>query len=159
MRYFEDVLLGETIALGSIHYTPEVILGFARRYDPQPFHLSEEAGKKSLFGGLAASGWQTAANWMKLWVAYVQRQIAEGAPADALGPSPGFQDLKWLKPVLANDLISYTARFSEKRPLASRPEWGFVSGSGEGFNQRGEIVFSYQFHVFARRRPSQCIIR
>lgn len=156
IRYFEDVDLGTRVDLGTFTFTADKIMAFAQRFDPQPFHLSAEAGRNSLFGGLAASGWQTAAVWMKMWVDHVKQHIAAGtAPADAMGPSPGFDDLKWLKPVLADDTVSYTAIANEKRPLASKPEWGLVSGLGEGFNQRQEAVFSFNYHVFVRRRPLQ----
>lgn len=151
MRYFEDVLIGDRISLGRFHFTPDVIITFAKQFDPQPFHLSEEAGRGSLFGGLAASGWQTASVWMKLMVAHVKAEIADGAPIDAMGPSPGFQDLKWLLPVLAGDYVSYTSCVTEKRPLASQPDWGLVSGIGEGFNQRDKRVISLNYHVFVRR--------
>lgn len=154
MHYFEDVKIGERVSLGSFSFTAETIIAFARQFDPQPFHLSEEGGRSSLFGGLAASGWQTASVWMKMWVEHTRAQIAAGkTPADAMGPSPGFHDLKWLKPVLAGDTISYTALTGKKRPLASKPEWGLVSGIGEGFNQRDETVFSFTYHAFVRRRP------
>ena len=154
MRYFEDVEIGERVDLGTFTFSAAKIIAFAKEFDPQPFHLSEEGGRDSLFGGLAASGWQTASVWMKMWVEHTRRQIAAGrAPADAMGPSPGFHDLKWLKPVLAGDVISYTAVTGTKRLLASKPEWGLVSGIGEGFNQREEAVFSFSYHVFVRRRP------
>lgn len=154
MRYFEDVEIGERADLGKFTFTAEKIIAFARQFDPQPFHLSEEGGRNSLFGGLTASGWQTASVWMKLWILHVGREIAAArAPVDAMGPSPGFKDLKWLKPVLADDTISYTSMVGNKRALASKPEWGLVSGLGEGVNQRNEAVFSFNYHVFVRRRP------
>lgn len=154
MQYFEDIVVNERVALGGFDFSAQAIVAFARKYDPQPFHLDEEAGRQSLFGGLAASGWQTASVWMKLWTAHVKSQIAAGTmPADGGGPSPGFDDLRWLKPVLAGDHLEYTSTVTEKRLLASRLGWGLVSGLGEGFNQRGEAVFSYRFHVFARARP------
>lgn len=154
MRYFEDLLLGEKQALGSQAFDRDFIVSFAERFDRQPFHLSEEAGRGSLFGGLAASGWQTAATWMRLWVLHNDKLAAAGEPPEALGPSPGFQDLKWLRPVLAGDVVSYSSTMTEKRALVSRPEWGLASGIGEGTNQRDELVFSFNYHVFVRRRPA-----
>ena len=154
MRYFDDVVVGENIALGTHEFTAPSIIAFAQRFDPQPFHLSEEGGRNSLFGGLCASGWQTASIWMKLWVAHVQHEAAAGGPKDSVGPSPGFQNLKWLKPVFVGDRISYTSRVTDKRPLASRPNWGLVSGLGQGFSQRDELVFAFTYHVFVRHGPA-----
>ncbi len=92
----------------------DAIKTFARAYDPQPFHLDEEAGKRSLFGGLAASGWHTASVYMKLLVAYLkdltEAAEARGEPVAQSGPSPGFKNLKWPRPVLAGDTVTYYLR-------------------------------------------------
>jgi acyl dehydratase len=126
MSYFEDVEVGSTTELGSHLFTDEAIIAFARRYDPQPFHIDHEAAKKSHFGGLCASGWHTSVIWMRLNVERRKAMAsAGGAPLDALGPSPGFQDLKWLKPVYAGDTIRYTSHVVEKRALRSRAGWAW----------------------------------
>src|SRR3954469_11794513 len=111
MHFFEDMEIGVRREIGSFTFTAEHIKKFAAQYDPQAFHLDEEAGRRSLFGGLAASGWHTASVYMKLLVAYLndlaQAAEARGEKAAASGPSPGFKNLKWPRPVLAGDTITY----------------------------------------------------
>jgi acyl dehydratase len=154
--FFEDTKLGERHTLGSFTFTAEAIKAFARNYDPQPFHLDEEAAGKSLFGGLAASGWHTASVYMKLLVAYLDRQMeqtrARGGPVAPSGPSPGFKNLRWPRPVLAGDTVTYFYEATAMRPLASRPEWGIVFGATTAVNQHGEVVLSFDNSVFLRRR-------
>jgi acyl dehydratase len=155
MPWFEDVRVGATIELGAHTFTSEEIVRFARAFDPQPFHLDPEAAAASHFGGLVASGWHTAAVWMKLRVAQLAARAAErgiNEPLEAFGPSPGFQDLRWLRPVRAGDTIRYTTRAADKRALATRPQWGLVTSRNEGFNQRGELAFAFTGHVFVRLR-------
>src|SRR3712207_4174250 len=104
MRFFEDIPLGERRAVGSHLFTAEEIKRFARAYDPQPFHLDEEAAAASHFGRLCASGWHTLAVWMKLNVRKVQQsgeQVRVAMPIPRVGVSPGFDELRWLKPVYA----------------------------------------------------------
>jgi acyl dehydratase len=154
--FFEDTKLGERHTLGSFTFTAEAIKAFARGYDPQAFHLDEEAGRKSLFGGLAASGWHTASVYMKLLVAYLkdlaEAAEARGEKAGQSGPSPGFKNLRWPRPVLAGDTITYYYEATSMRPLASRPEFGLVSGTTTAVNQRGEIVLFFENAVFLPRR-------
>lgn len=154
MAWFEDVEVGKTVELGSHLFTDEAIVAFARRYDPQPFHVDHEAARRSHFGALCASGWHTAVVWMRLNVEARKREAAKenGASLDALGPSPGFQDLQWLKPVYAGDTIRYSSRVTEKRALKSRAGWGLVTSRNEGWNQRGELAFGFTGHVFVRLR-------
>ncbi|MEO6945325.1 MAG: MaoC family dehydratase [Nitrobacter sp.] len=158
MRYFEDMEIGQRSDLGSFTFTAELIKTFALQFDPQPFHLDEEEGRKSLFGGLAASGWHVGSVCMKLLVAEGQSQAAEAAargekPAVG-GPSPGFRDLRWLKPVLAGDTISYASEVESLRPSGSRPEWAIMQARMTGTNQRGELVFSFLASAFVPRRNS-----
>ena len=105
----------------------EAIKAFARKYDPQPFHIDEEAAKKSVLGDLCASGWHTACLWMRLAVEHRRREDAElrarGEPVAALGVSPGFRDLRWPNPVYIGDTVTYATEVLELRPSASRPEW------------------------------------
>jgi acyl dehydratase len=156
MKFFEDIELGERVELGSHTFSAEDIKRYAKAYDPQPFHLDEAAAAKSHFGKLCASGWHTLAVWMKLNIRELQRQnekrIAAGKRIAQMGPSPGFDDLKWLKPVYAGDTVTYAFEISGKRESRSRPEWGLVSFQNAGVNQKGEPVISFTGHVFIERR-------
>jgi acyl dehydratase len=157
MRWFEDIRLGDTVDLGTHLFTADEILSFARRFDPQPFHVDPEAARRSHFGALCASGWHTAAIWMRLFVDYQKRQQelrGINEPLDTLGPSPGFQDLSWRRPVCMGDTIRYTSRVAEKRDLRTRPEWGLVTHRNEGWNQNGDLAFGFMGHVFVRRRSA-----
>src|SRR3989440_10523171 len=113
MRFFEDIEIGAQREFGSFTFTAHDIKKFATQFDPQRFHLDEEEGRKSLFGGLAASGWHGAAVWMKLLVAGGQRRAAEaaarGEKGAIWGPSPGFRDLRWIRPELAGDTIGFAS--------------------------------------------------
>lgn len=151
--YFDELVLGESYELGSLVFTPEEIVAFARSFDPQPFHMDEEAARKSSFGNLCASGWHTAAGWMAAMVSHRRRQEAMLAPAAAprLGPSPGFKNLRWLKPVYAGDRITYHSAVADKRPSLSRPDWGLFFHHNTGVNQKGETVFSFDGCVFIER--------
>ena len=146
MRFFEDIKVGQRREVGSFTFTADAIKKFAMQFDPQRFHLDEEAGRKSLFGGLAASGWHVGSVCMKLLVADGQRltreAVARGEKVAVWGPSPGFRELRWIKPVLAGDTISYASEVESVRSSAKRPEWGIVQGRNTGTNQRGELVFS-----------------
>jgi acyl dehydratase len=158
MRFFEDIVVGQRRELGSFTFTAELIKKFAAQFDPQPFHLDEEAGRRSLFGGLAASGWHVGSVCMKLLVADGQRQAREaagrGEKVAVWGPSPGFRELRWIKPVLAGDTISYASEVESLRSSEKRPEWGIVQARNTGTNQRGELVFSLLATAFVPRRSS-----
>lgn len=155
--YFEDFVIGATIELGSHAFTAEEIISFAQRFDPQRFHLDHEAASETIFGGLCASGWHTAAVWMRMMVQYRQRTAADiagagGTPA-RFGPSPGFRELRWLKPVYAGDVIAFRSTPEDKVELKSRPEWGLLVTRNEGMNQEGDVVLSFLGQVFVERRP------
>jgi len=156
MQFFEDIEIGQRREVGSFTFTAELIREFAAQFDPQPFHLDEEAGRKSLFGGLAASGWHVGSVCMKLLIADRQRLMAEatarGEQIAVWGPSPGFRDLRWIKPVLAGDTISYASVVEAKRSSGSRPEWGILQARSTGTNQRGELVYSLLATAFVPRR-------
>ncbi|HEX2216411.1 MAG TPA: MaoC/PaaZ C-terminal domain-containing protein, partial [Xanthobacteraceae bacterium] len=119
MTYLEDIEIGRRTEIGRHTFTADEIKAFATRYDPQPFHLDEEAAARSHFGRLCASGWHTAAMCMRFLVENRRRIVAElqarGEPIGKWGPSPGFRDLKWLKPVYVDDTITYAAEPIEKR--------------------------------------------
>jgi acyl dehydratase len=156
MHFFEDLEIGARREIGSFTFTAEAIKKFAAQFDPQAFHLDEEAGRKSLFGGLAASGWHVASVCMKLLVANGQRQMKEAAARGeeiaVWGPSPGFRELRWIRPVLADDTISFSSVIETKRTSEKRPEWGIVQARNTGTNQRGELVFSLLATAFVPRR-------
>lgn len=156
MRFFEDMEIGDRREVGSFTFTAETIKKFAAQFDPQRFHLDEEEGRKSLFGGLAASGWHVGSVCMKLLVADAQRQmreaVARGEKVAVWGPSPGFRELRWLKPVLAGDTISFASEVVSKRTSESRPQWGVLQARQTGTNQRGELVYSMLATAFVPRR-------
>src|SRR6478609_6349742 len=158
MRFFEDIAVGQRRDLGSFTFTADNIKKFAAQFDPQRFHLDEEAGRESLFGGLAASGWHVGSICMKLLVADGQRQASEatarGEEVAVWGPSPGFRDLRWIKPVLAGDTIAYASEVESLRTSEKRPEWGILQARNTGVNQRGEWVFSLLATVFVPRRKA-----
>ena len=145
MRFFEDMEIGARREVGSFTFTADDIKKFAAQFDPQRFHLDEEEGRKSLFGGLAASGWHVGSVCMKLLVADGQRLTAEaaarGEKVAVWGPSPGFRELRWIRPVLAGDTISFSSQVETKRTSEKRPEWGILQARNTGTNQRGEVVY------------------
>jgi acyl dehydratase len=155
-NYFEDRVLGETYDLGSHTFAKDEILAFAQEFDPQPFHLSEEAGKASLFGGLSASGWHTTAIWIRHFVAYRQKAeaalLAKGNKSAVYGPSPGFRNVRWLKPVHPGDTLEFRARTAGLLDWKSRADRGLVQTDTQGRNQKGEIVFSIRGQILAERR-------
>ncbi len=157
MKFFEDIGIGERHELGRHTFTADGIKAFAGRFDPQAFHLDEAAAARSHFGALCASGWHTAAVWMRLMVEYQRREDTarreRGEPVAELGPSPGFRDLKWLKPVYVGDTVQYAMEVIETRPSNSRPEWGLVTLRNTGLNQRAEPVISFVSVAFVARKP------
>lgn len=156
MKFFEDVVVGERFEVGRHTFTTDNIKAFARRFDPQLFHLDEAAAARSHFGALCASGWHTAAVWMRLMVEHQRREDdarrARGEPVAVLGPSPGFRELKWLKPVYVGDTITYSTEVIETRASSSRPGWGLMTIRNTGVNQKGEPVISFISVAFVERR-------
>lgn len=154
--YLDEVEAGAVYDLGSYHFTRDNMIAFAQKYDPQPFHIDDEAAARGPFGKLAASGWHTAAGWMKCYVttslAFEDKRRAAGEDAAHSAPSPGFTNLKWKKPVFAGDTISYRSTITAKRPMISRASLGLVSSANQGFNQHGEEVFSFDGMVLVLRR-------
>lgn len=154
--YFEDLQLGRVTELGSHTFTAGNIKEFAAKYDPQPFHLDEEAAKHSIFGALCASGWQTAAIYTGM---NIRARLAREADAQARGeeiarwgPSPGFKDLKWPMPVFAGDTVTYRQTISALTDFRNRPERGLLVTLGEGFNQAGALVFQVTGQILVPRR-------
>jgi acyl dehydratase len=149
MRYFEDIEVGERTELGSYTFSAEDIKQFAERFDPQPFHIDEEAAKRSHFGGLIASGWHTASIFMKLQAQAILKRAMEPATT---GVSPGFRNLRWLKPVYAGDTLSYHTAVIRKRELSTRPQWGIVFNQVTALNQHGEVALEIESSVLVARR-------
>ena len=143
--YFEDVKIGDTERFGHYEVTREEIIEYARQFDPQPFHLDEEAGKASPFGGLIASGWHTGAMLIRM---LNDHSIPRAATSGALG----FDDLKWVKPVRPGDILSVETRVLDKTESRSRPEIGVVKVESRVLNQAGELKMSLVSIVLYRRR-------
>jgi acyl dehydratase len=149
MIYFEDIEIGARRELGSYTFTAEEIKRFARQFDPQPFHTDEEAARRSHFGGLVASGWHTASVFMKLQSKVINELRPDVSTA---GPSPGYRNLRWVKPVFVGDTVTYVTEIVRKRELATRPQWGIVFQQVTAHNQRGELVYEFEgAALFARR--------
>jgi len=133
--------------LGSYVFTADSIVEFARQFDPQRFHVDAEAAKQSVFGGLCASGWHTASIWMKLNIASsaieTREALAAGRAVPEFGPSPGFRNLRWFKPVFAGDELFYARVVRGTRPLNSRPGWSILELTCEARNAAGELVMSF----------------
>lgn len=147
--YWEDLQPGTTRELGSVMPSTEEIIAFASQYDPQPFHLDEEAGQRSIYGGLCASGWHTCAMAMRLTVDNLLRN------SSSMG-SPGLDSLKWLKPVYPGDTLTLRHTIVESRASRKRPDVGLVRSIWEMFNQEGEQVLHMEgWGIFRRRHPGQ----
>ena len=155
-QFLEDYRPGDEVALGQHTFTAEAIKAFARSYDPQPFHLDEAAAERSVYGRLCASGWHTAALWMKLMVAHelavAKAMMERGEPVAKLGPSPGFRDMRFFKPVRPDDTLTYCYRVAGIEDWPSRPKWGLLVSHNEARNQHGELVFAFLGRVLVERR-------
>jgi acyl dehydratase len=154
--YFEDRQIGELTDLGSHTFEKGEIIAFAREFDPQPFHLDEAAARASLFGGLCASGWHTAAHYVRAMNTMRLKANAEararGVPLARYGPSPGFRSLSWPKPVFVGDTLEYRGRLAQKIDLESRPDRGILATEVQARNQKGEVVFTVISQILAERR-------
>src|SRR4051812_50199230 len=131
MKFFEDIRVGETVEIGSHVFTAEDIKTFAQRFDPQPFHVDDEAAARSHFGRLCASGWHTACVWMRLLIDRRRREDderrARGEAGAQPGPSPGFRGPQWLKPGYVGDTRSEGREGSETPPFNKPPGRGQIS--------------------------------
>jgi acyl dehydratase len=157
MKYFDDLRLGDVVMTGSHTFHAEEIKSFARRFDPQVFHVDEDAAAKSHFGALCASGWHTAAVWMRLMIdqrrAVEDALVARGETVAKSGPALGLRDLKWLRPVYVGDVIAYKAEVVELRVSNSRPGFGLMTILTTGINQDSATVISFLSTTFVERRP------
>jgi acyl dehydratase len=149
MKYLEDLKVGDKRRFGAYAVTREEVLTFARAYDPQPFHLSDEAAAKTHFGRLAASGWHTCAMTMAMLV-----ENGRADPFAGLG-SPGVDELRWLKPVYPGDTLSVETEIVEVTPSRSKPDLGSFRSHVTVFNQADEPVMRMTSIVLVKRRPSQ----
>lgn len=147
----QDLYPEMRLELATKHFSAEDIIRFARRFDGQVFHTDAEAAKNSLFGGLCASGWHTCAQWMRsfldFWTEECKRLRERGIEPPKLGPSPGFRDLRWLRPVYAGDDITYFVTLKASRDLSSRPGWIMNTILCEGANQNGDLVVRFESTV------------
>ena len=148
MRYWEDMEVGAETTFGSYEVTREEVLEFARKYDPQPFHLSDEAAAKTHFGRIAASGWHTCAMTMAVIARYVVKDDQAGLGA------PGVDELRWLKPVYPGDTLTVRGKIVDAAPSRSKPEIGSIRTQTTVFNQHGVPVMSFTSIVLMRRRPA-----
>ena len=153
MLYFEDLEVGSTQGYGQYEVTRDEVIEFATKYDPQPFHLDDEAAAKTHFGRLAASGWHTCAMMMAMMVENMKESAQAG-----LG-SPGLDNLRWKKPVFPGDTLRIESVLREKRRSKSRPEMGIMKGRLQVFNQNDEVVLELEnIGLIAVRDPSAPIV-
>lgn len=148
MLYFEDIQPGKKSAFGRYEVTREEVLDFARKYDPQAFHLSDEAAAKTHFGRIAASGWHTCAMMMRMLVDNMSDIQQAG-----LG-SPGQNELRWLKPVYPGDVLRIESEVIDKTPSRSRPDMGSFQTRITVLNQHDDAVMTTLAIGLIRRQPA-----
>lgn len=149
MKYLEDMVVGTKAAFGRYEVTREEVVDFAAKYDPQPFHLDDEAAAKTHFGRLSASGWHTCAMTMRMLV-----ENLKGEKHAGLG-SPGLDGLRWLKPVYPGDTLRCESELKEVRPSRSRPEMGSIHSELTVFNQHDEPVLRMNSIGLMATRPKE----
>jgi acyl dehydratase len=147
VRYWEDFAAGDVTEIGPVTVSADEIVEFASRYDPQPFHLDEEAGKATPFGGLIASGWHTTALFMGMFVRAVLLDSA------SLG-SPGVDEIRWTAPVRPGDTLTGRSTVTDVQPSSTNLRRGTVFTTNEVFNQDGVKVMSLKARGFFARKPS-----
>jgi len=145
-RHFEDFTPGHVATFGARTVTAEEIIAFARDYDPQEFHLSEEGGRATPYGGLIASGWHTGSLTMRMLVDHAISRHGLG--------SPGLDELLWLKPVRPGDTLSVRVTVLEARLSQTKPDRGIVKQRTETLNQAGEVVLRWTANILVRCRPA-----
>jgi len=146
--YFEDLVVGDTLAVGSRTVTEEEIIDFARQFDPQPFHVDKDAASKSIYGGIIASGWHTCGIIMRLIVDGFLNEAA------SMG-SPGLEQIRWIKPVRGGDTLSVTTTILESKASTSKPDRGVVLSEWRATNQHGDLVATVKGMGMFMRRPHQ----
>jgi acyl dehydratase len=144
-RYFDDFAIGERIVTQGVTLTESMIIDFALRYDPQPFHMNVEAARQSNYGGLIASGFHTLALGFRM-------VIETGVFRAASMGSPGFDELRWLKPVRPGDTLHTEIEVTEKKPSSSKPDRGILRIAYRIKNQKDEAVLTFlSMHLLKRR--------
>ncbi|TCK28935.1 acyl dehydratase [Ancylobacter aquaticus] len=155
MLFFEDIEIGTRTRLGSHRFSEAEIIAFARAWDPQAFHLDAAAGARTHFGGLVASGWHGVAIAARLraqaWERAHEGLRRAGKPVPRIGPSPGFKELKWLRPVRPGDTLAFLSEVSAKKLSATRPEWGLVFTRETATDPGGELALEFTNCVFVER--------
>ena len=146
LTYFEDLEPGSTASFGQYEVTREEVIEFASKYDPQPFHLSDEAAAQTHFGRISASGWHTCAMVMRMLVDNITERRQAG-----LG-SPGLDELRWLRPVYPGDTLRVETTLIDKTPSRSRPEMGSFRSQVKVFNQDDALVATMKSIGLIRRR-------
>jgi acyl dehydratase len=147
MLYLEDMKIGQKASFGNYHVTRDEVIDFASKYDPQPFHLDDDAAAKTHFGRLSASGWHTAAMTMSMLV-----ENLKNAKQAGLG-SPGLDELRWLKPVYPGDTLRVETELTDVRPSRSRPEMGSIHSLVTVFNQDDVPVMTMKSIGLVATRP------
>ncbi|NML12151.1 MaoC family dehydratase [Sphingobium sp. AR-3-1] len=148
--YFEDIAIGDGFDFGPLTVSREETVAFAAEFDPQPFHLSDEAAAQTHFGTLSASGWHTTALFMKMFVAEMQRQ--PGRQAASLG-AMGVDELRWLRPLRPGDTLHGRSEVIDKKASQSRPEMGIVRSKVAILNQDDKPVLTMIPIAMWRTRP------
>ncbi|MFZ6644405.1 MaoC family dehydratase [Undibacterium sp. TJN25] len=145
--YFEDFAPGTIIQVGSRTVTEEEILSFATQFDPQPFHIDQDAATHSIFGGVIASGWHTCSLMMRL--------VVDGFIKDAASMgSPGVEEIRWILPVRPGDTLTVSIETLEATPSQSKPDRGVTLSMWRAFNQKGELVATIKGKGMFGRRPA-----
>ena len=147
MLYLEDMKIGQKASFGNYRVTRDEVIDFASKYDPQPFHLDDDAAAKTHFGRLPASGWHTAAMTMSMLV-----ENLKNAKQAGLG-SPGLDELRWLKPVYPGDTLRVETELTDVRPSRSRPEMGSIHSLVTVFNQDDVPVMTMKSIGLVATRP------
>ncbi len=146
MKYYEDIEVGTTRSFGTYEVTRDEVMDFAAKYDPQPFHLDDEAAAETHFGRISASGWHTCAMTMRMMVENMKTEATA-----SLG-SPGVDNLRWVRPVYPGDTLRCETEVLEKRRSASRPEMGLFKSRNRTFNQDGDLVLEMVSNGLVRTR-------
>ncbi len=160
-QWLEDIELGNRIELGAWAMDEAEMIAFARKYDPQPFHIDPVAAAGSHFGGIIASGWFTVACWMRAMMKQRNEQVGKYEKPDVVtpgpkpqnGPSPGFINMRWPTPVRPGDVLTFSATTAEKILMKTRPQWGIIRSTNEGVNQKGELVLRFTGQGMVMRKP------
>ena len=149
--YWEDFKVGDTLEFGSKHVTREEIIEFASEFDPQPFHLDEEAARKSILGGLCASGWHT--------TAMLKRMICDAFVLESASVGiPSIEEIRWKKPVYVDDVLSVKRTCIERRTSRRHPGMGLTRFAYEVFNQKQEVVMTMVGWVkYGRRHADELV--